>query len=149
VFGDRGHVVELSTGYLTYEQLDAEVLAIADDFRSFGVGMVHVTFGFGCQVDRLVQTEDVPVPTSRFAQFIADCEADETYDLGEANLHVRGGGVEFLLCHERDVHCSGEDGPLLLAVRKRWAREYERSHERRSGGRWHRLAGRPRDTREI
>jgi hypothetical protein len=52
-----------------------------------------------------------------------------------------------LFCHERDVHCTGEECPLLLAVRKRWTREYERSYERRSGGRWHRLTGRPKDSR--
>jgi hypothetical protein len=56
--------------------------------------------------------------------------------------------VEFLLCHERDVHCTGEVCPLLAAVRRRWTSEYEHSYEKRSGGRWHRLTGRPKDSRQ-
>lgn len=140
-------MVELSTGYLDFEQLDSEVLAIVEDFQAFDVGTVYVTFGFGCESDLFVQSEEVPVHTSDLARFVADCEADETFDLGGSDLYLRGGGVEFLLCHERDVHCSGEESPLLLSVRKRWSREYEHSYERRSGGEGHRLAGRPKDGR--
>jgi len=142
-------MIELSTGYLDFEQLDAEVVAIADDFYAFGVDTLYVTFGFGSRPDKLVQSEEVPVCTSELARFIADCEADETFELGDSDLHIRGGGITFLLCHERDIHCSGEESPALLEVRKRWTRDYEHSYERRSGGQWHRLTGRPKDTRST
>lgn len=141
-------MIELSTGYLNFEQLDAEVLAIIDDLHAFGVETAYVTLGAGCRLDEPLQWKDVPVPTTGLAQFIADCEADEVFELGASNLCIRGAGIEFLLCHEHDVHCSGNESPRLLAVRKRWTRDYEHSYERRSGGRWHRLTGRPKDTRD-
>jgi hypothetical protein len=68
--------------------------------------------------------------------------------LAESDLHIRGGGVEFLLCHEGDVHCIGKVCPLLLSVRERWTRQYSHSQERRHGGQWHRLTGRPKDSRQ-
>jgi hypothetical protein len=68
--------------------------------------------------------------------------------LGESDLHIRVGGTAFLLCHERDIHCSGEASPFLLAIRKRWTRQYEHSYERRHGGPWRRLSGRPKDSRQ-
>jgi hypothetical protein len=142
-------MIELTTGYLDFEQLDAEVIAIVDDFKAFGVDTVYLSFGFACHRDTLVQSEDVPVRTGELARFIADGEADGTFELGESDLSIRGGGLEFLLCHERDIHCLGEESAALLAVRKRWTRTYEHSHERRSGGRWHRLTGRPKDTRNT
>jgi hypothetical protein len=140
-------MVELSTGYLNFAQLDAEILNIVDDLLAFGIDTVYITFGFGCERDRAIQWEEIPVAVRGLAQFIADSEADETFELGESDLHIRGGGVEFLLCHEGDVHCTGNMCPLLAAVRRRWTCEYEHSHEKRSGGPWHRLTGRPKDSR--
>jgi hypothetical protein len=139
-------VTELSTGLLDYEQLDAEVIAIADDLQAFGLDTAFVTFGFGCERGRAVQPE-IPVPVTGLVQFVADSEADGTFDLGESDLFIRAAGVEFRLGHERDVHCSGSECPLLSAVRRRWTREYEHGYERRSGGQWHRLKGRAKDSR--
>jgi hypothetical protein len=142
-------MMELSTGYLEFQQLDDEVVAIAEDFHASGIDTVYVTFGFACQCDNLVQSEDVPVPTSQLVRFVANCEADGTFELGESNLYIQGGGLKFLLCHERDIHCSGEESPSLMAVRRRWTREYEYSSERRSGGQWHRPTGRTKDSRNA
>ncbi len=140
-------MIESNTGYLDTEQLDAKVLAIVDDFRGFGIGTVYVTFGFGCRLDKLVQWDEVPVCTSELPRFLDDFAAEETFELGEADLHIRGGGVEFRLCHEHDVHCSGDGNPLILSVRRRWARDYPKSWDRTSGGEWRRLTGRPKDSR--
>ena len=115
-------MIELNTGYLDFEKLDDEVVAIAEDFHAFGIETVYVTFGIFCQRDDLVQYADIPVSTSQLVRFIADCEADGTFQLGESDLHIIGGGLEFLLCHERDIHCSGEETSSLMAVRKRWTR---------------------------
>ncbi len=149
VVRDRMQMADLRTGYLDYEQLGAEVVNVADDLLGFGIETVYVSFGFGCERGKAVQWEEVPVPTRGLVQFITDSEADGTFALREADLQICVPGVEFLLCHERDVHCSGAEGALLRAVRRRWSRDYEHSHERRSGGQWHRLAGRPKDSRDA
>ena len=108
-------MIELNTGYLDFEQLDAEVVNIADDLLAFDIGTVYVSFGFGCRKEKLLQTEDIPVSVRALVRFIADSESEETFALGESDLLIRAGGVEFKLCHERDVHCSGEENQLLAA----------------------------------
>ena len=140
-------MVELSTGYLDLEQLDTEIINIVDDLLAFGVEIAYVTFGFGCERDMVVQWEEISVPIRALIEFVANSESQGTFDLGEADLHIRADAIEFRLCHERDVHCSGEECTLLAAVRIRWAREYEHSCEQRSGGVWRRLNGRPKDSR--
>src|SRR5205085_6953429 len=69
-------MVELSTGYLDFEQLDAEVVNIADDLVAFGVDTAYVTFGFGCERGKAVQWQEIPVPVRSLVQFVADGEAD-------------------------------------------------------------------------
>jgi hypothetical protein len=140
-------MTELTTGYLSFEQLEAEVLSIVDDLKSFAIGTVYLTFGCGSQADASVQWQDIPVPVDRLAAFVAESEDTGLFELGEADLFIRAEGLEFLLCHERDIHCSGEESPRLAAVRRRWARDYEFSNEKRSGGPWRRLTGRPKDPR--
>jgi hypothetical protein len=135
-------MIELSTGYLDFGQLDDEVIAIIDDLRSFDVLTTFVTFGFACRIDALAQWEEIPVPTDRLARFIDDSEADGTFELGESDLILRAGGLEFRLCHERDVHCIGPDGPMLRAVRDRWRWDHEHGWERIGDGRWRRLVRR-------
>ncbi|AMV37432.1 hypothetical protein [Planctomyces sp. SH-PL62] len=136
-------IIELTTGYPTFEELDAEIVSVVDDFRAMGVETIHVTFGFGCALDARVQSQDVPVPLGRLIRFIEDAEADGTFQLRESDLILQGGGLEFLFCHEGDVHCYGRESPRLLAVRRRWRREHEQSADRRCGGRYRRLTGRP------
>ena len=119
-------MTDLRTGPLDFGQLDAEVVAIVDDLRAFGIASAFVTFGFGCERNT-TQWQDVPVPVAELVRFVADSEADGRFDFGESDLLIRGGGVEFKLSHECDVHCSGEEGPLLTAVRERWRRQYRGS----------------------
>ncbi|WP_165248198.1 hypothetical protein [Paludisphaera soli] len=136
-------IIELTTGYLTFEELDAEVVASIDDFRSMGVETIFLTFGFGCDREDRLQFEEIPVALGDLIHFIQDAEADGTFELGESDLVLRGGGLEFLFCHEGDVHCYGRESPPLLAVRRRWRRDYEWSEDRQCGGRHRRLTGRP------
>ena len=67
-------MIELTTGYLNFEQLDAEVTAIVDDLKAFGVDTVYISFGCGCNHDAIVQSEDIPVRVGEIARFIADGE---------------------------------------------------------------------------
>src|SRR5437868_4538164 len=121
-------MIEVCTGRLELDRLDAEVLAVVDDFRAFGHDTVYVTCGFGCDRDLLAQSQDVPVPIARLAGHLAELERLGVFELGEADLFVSAAGVEFQFCHEGDVHCSAAaECPLLSAVRRRWTRSYERS----------------------
>lgn len=134
---------ELSTDVLDAERLDAELLAVVADFKALGVAEVRVVFGFGCDPDALGR--EVPVAVEELVGFVADREADGTIELGDCNLVVLVGGLEFLFCHERDVHCSGEPSEALSAVRERWRRRYRNVWEREDDGPWRPLGDRPGD----
>jgi hypothetical protein len=92
-------MVELTTCYLNFEQLDAEIVNLADDLVAFRVDTAYVTFGFACEHEKSVQWQEIPAPVRSLVKFVADSEADETFRLGESDLDIRGGAVEFLACH--------------------------------------------------
>src|SRR5262245_47073644 len=96
-----GHqVVEVCTGRLALDQLDAGVLAVVADLRAFGHETVDGTCGFGCESDLLAQWHDVPVTVAGLADYLAELERWGVYELGEADLIVHAASVEFLFCHE-------------------------------------------------
>lgn len=118
-------MIEYRTGYLSLNELEAEVIALADDLSAGGVAIVYVTYGFACNRYDLIQWDMIPVPVDRLPWFVADSETRGVYELGEADLMIEGGGVTYTLCHEQDIHCSGPDeSPLLRTVRSRWRSQY-------------------------
>ena len=118
-------MIELNTGYLDFEQLDAEFINIADGLLAFGIETVYVTYGFGCNAEKTIESEEIPVPIRKLVQFIVDSESDGVFELGEADLIIQAGNVEFRVCHECDIHCCGVMCPLLMSFRKRWATDYK------------------------
>jgi len=136
-------MIEICTGRLALDQLDDELLAVADDLRAFGHDTVFVSCGFGCHHELLTQWQDVPVAVPRLIEHITELESMGVYELGEADLFVGAGRVEFRICHESDVHCSGDVACRLVShVRRRWTQCYEHSSERQHKGPWRRLARR-------
>jgi hypothetical protein len=118
-------MTEYRTGYLSLDELEAEVIAVSEDLSAAGVETAYVTYGFGCDSYDLPQREAIPVPVGRLPWFVADGEVRGVFELGEADLDIAGGGVTYTLCHEHDVHCAGPDGSgLLRAVRERWRGQY-------------------------
>ena len=109
--------------------------------KAAGVSRVFVTFGSGCDTRSLRQRADIPVSTDSLVHFIEENEEAGILQLGENDLDIDVGiaKVTFHFCHERDIHCRGEEIPLLLRIRKRWAHQYPGSYLRRGGGDWKRL----------
>ena len=127
-------MTEYRTGRLSLDELEAEVIALAEDLASAGVETAYVSYGpvnhgDECDWSDLAQWEDIPVPVGRLSWFVADSESRGVYELGEADLQIEGGGVTYTLCHESDVHCAGPDGSALLrSVRDRWRGQYPDSY---------------------
>jgi hypothetical protein len=117
---------------------EREVHDLVDLLLQAEIRIVYVSYGFGCDRDSLIQADDIPVATDSLANFIADSEDRGIFRLGENDLTVRSdvGKFEFLLCHEHDIHFSGDETPLLRQVRSRWSKRYEKCYERRSGREW-------------
>ncbi len=117
---------------------EGEINDLVELLRQAKILTVYVSYGFGCQQEAVVQTNDIPVATADLVPFIVESEERGIFQLGEADLIVRSnlGKIEFTLCHEHDIHFSGEETPLLRQVRSRWSRKYEKCYERRNGGEW-------------
>jgi hypothetical protein len=127
-------MTEYRMGRLQLDELEAEVISLAEDLASAHVETVYVSYGpvnygEGCDWSDLAQSKDIPVPVAELSWFVADSERRGVYELGEVDLQIEGGGVRYTLCHEGDVHCAGPDGSALLrSVRDRWRSQYPDSY---------------------
>jgi len=137
--------MELCTGFIRFAEIEDEIEAMIDLLQESGIHVVLVSYGFGCNVEDLEETEDIPVATSLLGDFLDRNEDAGIYPFGEADLEIRteAGEIRFLLCHEGDVHCSGADVHLVGRVRARWKSVYGHSYEHEGEGTWKRLADLP------
>jgi hypothetical protein len=131
-------MTELVVRLMVEDDFEPEIHAVGELLLLAGISTVYVTYGFGCEREAVIQGEEIAVSTDHLAQFILDSEAMGLFELGANDLHIRSGTghIEFLLCHEHDIHFQGEETRLLRQVRSRWSRRYGHCYERRSGGEW-------------
>jgi prepilin-type processing-associated H-X9-DG protein len=114
--------VELTTGILSRADYIHATERVVEFLRSAGVSEVLVAYGFGCDCldDDLYQ--DVPMPLDRLLPFMAEGERLDYYRVSKDNLHVKDstGRIEFLLCHESDIHFISEDAELVDRLKGMW-----------------------------
>jgi hypothetical protein len=81
------------------------------------------------------------IPPSGPPEFIATAEAANYYWVGRDDLHINtpDGRVQFLLCHESDIHLTTEDAGLLDRLRSMWLADGHREMYERDGGVWRRV----------
>jgi hypothetical protein len=134
--------LELRSGVLTFDQIEDEIETMISLLQEAEIHAVFISYGFGCNCDDLDETADIPVATSLLADFIDESGDRGIYTFGEADLEIRseGGEVQFVLCHESDVHCSGTNAVLVERIRRRWTQLFPDSYELDGKGNWKRLA---------
>ena len=110
----------LGTPPLTPPQIWAEIYAFAALCQAQGILQVEVEYGWGCRPPAAGKFAAVAV--SELVAWIADAAAGGHYSLGEDNLHLRIPALplEFLLCHDGDVHIMTDNTAWLEALRARW-----------------------------
>jgi hypothetical protein len=93
--------------------------------HSAGVRVVLVAYGFGCDCPDEQLYQDVLMPLDRLLPFMAEAEAADYYRVGKDNLHVKDatGRIEFLFCHESDIHFISEDRELVEQLKAVWRAE--------------------------
>lgn len=115
--------MELRTGTLTLTQMQDEVSSIASLLRRTGKHDLLVSYGWACDLDIDELYQDRPLPLSDLSGFIARSEQDGVFTLGEADLYIESAdhAVQFVLCHESDVHLTTDDAAMAEEVGTGWA----------------------------
>ncbi|MSR56530.1 MAG: hypothetical protein EXS05_02515 [Planctomycetaceae bacterium] len=117
--------MELTTGLLSRDEYLRAIVRVIEFVRLNGVSNVLVAYGFDCDCPQEQLYEDVAMPLDRLQPFIAESEAAGVYRLGQNNLHVKDttGRIEFLFCHESDIHFVSEDRELIERLKAAWMAE--------------------------
>ncbi len=108
------------TESLAPPELAKGVASIIEYVRSMDADQIEVMYGFGCNTDHLYETMIIPV--QELQRFLEDSADKQVFHLGDDDLHIklREPKVEFLLCHESDLHFEVNDVDGINAVRKLW-----------------------------
>ncbi len=114
--------MELTTGILKVEQIKREIDTIVSLLGGRGVERVAVSYGFGCEIDTDKQYKDIYVPTDRVDGFIEETVTKGIYDWGEYDLYIKSYSpdVEFLLCHESDIHAITDNKEIFEWIKSKW-----------------------------
>jgi hypothetical protein len=114
--------MELTTGILSRADYVRAVEGAVELLRFVNVSEMLVAYGFGCDCPDEELYRDVAIPLHRLLPFMSEGEAMDYYRIGRDNLHVKDGTgrLEFLFCHESDIHFISEDAELVERLKAIW-----------------------------
>ena len=120
--------MKLASGPRTSEQLWLEAQEIAALLGRLQITDLTVFFGYNGSSDDRFDDElyqDIEIKADDLLGFLSQSITDGRYHLGEQDFHIRSlaGDVEFLICHESDVHLETDNAEVASALRARWAAE--------------------------
>jgi hypothetical protein len=117
--------MEIVTRRLNAAQLLAEIPEIVEMFRLNGLEHLTVEFGWGsgqaidqCWYPHLVSLVDLE-------SFIQRRLNEDVFLPGQSDLFIRDSTnvVEFLLCHESDIHLRTENAAIAKMIEQAWDRK--------------------------
>lgn len=115
--------MQIQTSQLEIPQLESEVIWICDFLAEIGLPLFQVMYGWGCNVDEQYGLwQNVPVQAGELYAYVHSCRRSGAFELGNADLRIQSpdSDLEFLLCHESDVHFEADNNELIEAVRTVW-----------------------------
>jgi hypothetical protein len=114
--------MELTSGVLSRDEYMRAIIDVIELMASEGVKNVLVAYGFGCDCPDEQLYEDQLISLDRLEQFITEAEQFDYYRVGKDNFHVKDGTgrIEFLFCHEADIHFISEDKGLVERLKAKW-----------------------------
>lgn len=118
--------MKLASGLRTFEQLWSEVQEIAALLGRLQINDLIVSYGYNGNSDDRYDDElyqEIEIKTDDLLGFLSNSIAEGRYHLGEQDFHIQSlsGDVEFLLCHESDVHLETGNAEVASHMRARWA----------------------------
>src|SRR5450631_3799402 len=97
---------------LPAEQLREEVPQIIAWLQERQVREVEVMYGC-CLAPIDLAWKPMHIAISDVPSFIARSEVDGLFEFAQSDLWIKGGDVEFLLCHEADIHVISADTKFI------------------------------------
>ncbi len=98
---------------------------ICGQLRDWGQECIQVTYGFGCNlsVEDLWRPEEVHL--SELDAYIQHSDRVGIFRFGECDLHIEDAAerLEFVLCHESDIHFASVDEIPVRQVIALWRGE--------------------------
>jgi len=124
--------MEIVSGHMTPEQISEETHEIVALFKKLPVQDLVVWYGFGCDCEFDEQYQEIKVKTDDLLGFLSQIIASGVYLPGDADFFIesRPSGVQFLLCHESDVHLETGDEQAADHFRARWSARKDPGHEK-------------------
>ena len=117
--------MEIVSKELSAAQILAEIPEIVHAFRRMGLEELTVVFGWasGQEIDRWWHPHFMTL--DNLESFVRQHVEDGVFLPGESDLHIcdRANAVEFLLCHESDIHLRTEDAATAVTIGQAWDRK--------------------------
>ena len=112
-------VTEFRTQPLESKPMLAELAAACEALGQVGITHASVSFGWDSNlpIDQMWKGQTVAV--HEIAALIASSESGGVSQIGRSDIFLESAGFLFTLCHEGDLHISG-DSPLVREVVSRW-----------------------------
>jgi len=92
-------------------------------------------YGWACKLDIDELWKDIPIAIDGLGQFIQQSIERGGYNPARSDLFIQteDGVVQFLLCHESDIHLKTESSELLQEVKPHWVSQGYRGYEKLKG----------------
>lgn len=137
--------MKLASGLRTQGQLWSEVQEIAALLGRLQIIDLTVLFGYNGSSDDRYDDElyqEIEIKTDALLGFLSKSIAEGRYHLGEQDFQIESlsGDVEFLICHESDVHLETDNAEVASPTRARWAAQEPPGYEQ-IGQEWVPLRG--------
>lgn len=114
--------MELTSGPLPRDEYLRAIDGIVEFMLALDMREILVCYGFGCDWPEEQLYQCVSMLVTELSSFIADAESKDYFRVGRDNLHVTEttGRLEFVLCHEADIHFIADDFELISQLKKKW-----------------------------
>ncbi|RVT47004.1 hypothetical protein [Rubrivivax albus] len=110
---------EFRTRPLHREVLIEELSAFCGIFAEAGITGASLSFGWDSELEIEEMWQPYEAPLKSITERVEQAEQDGIVRIGAADIFIHVGSVQLLLCHEGDLHLTGE-GPVVAKLVARW-----------------------------
>lgn len=123
--------MKIQTGLLNIDQLKTELEIVIDRFKSKNVQQVTVMYGFDCELDQDELYKEITIDVNDINTFIKRSENEGIYKFGDNDFYIMAKPIdmEFLFCHESDVHFTSSDNGIFAQIEQEWEHEGYEAYE--------------------
>jgi hypothetical protein len=112
-------VIEHRTHPLSREQMLAEVSELCAKLALAGIERASVSFGWDSNIPIDEMWIDKQVAVSELASYLCKAEVTGAIQIGKSDVFIKSEEIEFVLCHESDLHVRGTHS-LVAEIQRRW-----------------------------